>query len=224
MLTFYEHRQQKPCVFVDFCTHSCALYVRETCAYYTLTVSHVHAPDCHRQYLNCKHFNTSTVHYILNLEGPLQFCNVILSLYFFFLHSWQHCIPIFGEMPIFNFWNSHWADGLEKEGAVRKKSPIDYLFIFWKPWHTGSRWMEGLIWQLWRAFQVALAAPEDALRNESTHSRACTLNCKFTTQAHMINVSGVPIALDGCLLLLGKSWQVKKMLLMTWVQTRAINK
>lgn len=83
MLTFYEHRQQKPCVFVDFCTHSCALYVRETCAYYTLTVSHVHAPDCHRQYLNCKHFNTSTVHYILNLEGPLQFCNVILSLYFF---------------------------------------------------------------------------------------------------------------------------------------------
>lgn len=114
----------------------------------THSLSHVHAPDCHRQYLNCKHFNTSTLHYILNLEAPLQFCNVILSFYFFFLHSWQHCIPSFGEMPIFNFWNSHWADGVEKEGAVRKKSPIDYLLIFWKPWHTGSRWMEGLIWQL----------------------------------------------------------------------------
>lgn len=39
-------------------------------------------------------------------------------------------------------------------------------------------------------------APEDAPRNESTHSRACTLNCRCTTQAHMINVSGKPMALD----------------------------
>lgn len=55
----------------------------------------------------------------------------------------------------------------------------------------------------WRASQVALVAPEDALKNESTHSRACTLNCKCTTQAYKINVSGVPISLDWCLLLSG---------------------
>lgn len=98
---------------------------------------------------NCEHFNTSTQHYILNLEGPLQFCNVILSFdFFFFLPSQRHWVPIFGEMPIFNFWNSHWADRVDKEGAVRKRAPSTTYSFFWKPRHTGSRWMEGLIWQL----------------------------------------------------------------------------
>lgn len=86
--------------------------------------SHVcaHAP-------NCKHFNTNTIYYILNLEGPLQFCNVISS-FTFFSHSRQHCVPIFGEMPIFNFWNSHWADRVDKEGAVRKRAPsTTYSFL-----------------------------------------------------------------------------------------------
>lgn len=190
------NRQLRPCVFFQFCIYSCALYLPEIWAHHTHwsvnthVCVHAHAP-------NCKHFNTNTVHYILNLEGPLQFCKVILSFaFFFFLHSRRHCDPIFGEMPIFNFWNSHWADRVDKEGAVSKRAPST-TYSFSK---ATAHWikMDGGINMTthWRAFQVALVAPEDALRNESTHNRACTLNCRCTTQAHMINVSGKPMALD----------------------------
>lgn len=48
----------------------------------------------------------------------------------------------------------------------------------------------------WRAFQVALAAPEDALGNESTGGRACTLNCECATQARKMNDSGGSTAPD----------------------------
>lgn len=131
-------------------------------------------------------------------------------LLFFFSHSRQHCVPIFGETPIFNFWNSHWADRVDKEGAVRKRAPsTTYSFL-----KATAHWikMDGGINMTthWRAFQVALLAPEDALRNESTHSRACTLNCRCTTQTHMINVSGKPMALDRCFFYIEKSWHVIK--------------
>lgn len=171
-----------------------------------------------------KHFNTNTVHYILNLEGPLQFCNVILSFnfFFFFLHSRWHCVPIFGEMPIFNFWNSHWADRVDKEGAVSKRAPsTTYSFL-----KATAHWikMDGGINMTthWRAFQVALLAPEDALRNESTHNRACTLNCRCTTQAHMINVSGKPMALDRFFFYQEIMTCNKKVFPMTRIPTQAI--
>lgn len=151
----------------------------------------------------------SSTHHNRGTEFPLRFCNVILFFYFFDI-AWKKTLIL--------CW--HWVPSLVKcqyliSGTVtglmecrRKglsvKEPHRLLTHFLK---ATAHWikMDGGINMTthWRAFQVALAAPEDALRNESAHSHTCTLNCKCTTQVHKINVSGVPIVLDECFLLSG---------------------